>query len=551
METNVWFVPNEKSYIWYVPGAKADPPSPRLEYPAWYFDWFYNHYCSSEEFFINLFKEHATMAVDYYDMVSNWEYTIRSIQDHLGVDPIDIPMMFNKRTHGTIKELISNHDEIRISYANHPILAHYFAVASQLPRQQRSQLEGNNMNSTNLVDATVVITTCEVNLSHGTGALVKRIVANTPNVLSIRSMDLYGGDHDLGDVSLCISHKGLSRQEAIQKVISALGRHTISKVLCVPYISDDLITAITLHDLYQVPLATHIMDDQNICVNNIPDELMQEFLSKCSLRLVTHPELRDAYEAKYGQKFWLLPSVVSEQLISTSLKPSELNSHSPNVGVLIGSFEDQQLFELLCTTVNDAEVKLDWYNGSVDRYGKTQYFWLQDNPEKAKELGITPCGFLPEEKLAETLRGYSYLVAPTGALDGRDDNPRFWRIIFALATANIPVIILGSGKTSAARFVQKFNIGVTCDYDGESLRQAIDQIADVNTQQQMRQNAASIASKFSAKGINQWLWESISLSEPSDLRFEELLPISPEQSRMSSTDEPLKGKMTNGMCQQK
>jgi len=39
METNIWFVPNENSYIWYA-GPALTPPSPVLIYPLWYFDWF-------------------------------------------------------------------------------------------------------------------------------------------------------------------------------------------------------------------------------------------------------------------------------------------------------------------------------------------------------------------------------------------------------------------------------------------------------------------------------------------------------------------------------
>ena len=45
------------------------------------------------------------------------------------------------------------------------------------------------------------------------------------------------------------------------------------------------------------------MDDENMTVDIIPDALMREFLEKCSLRLATHPELRDAYRAE----LWTLP----------------------------------------------------------------------------------------------------------------------------------------------------------------------------------------------------------------------------------------------------
>lgn len=132
MATNIWFVPNEKSYIWYVPGQDTKPPSLSLEYPLWYFDWFYNYYCAAEEFFVNLFQDQAKMVVNYEEMIANWEQTIQTLQVHLGVEPITIPMMFDKRTHGTIKELISNYDEIRTYYYHHPVLAAHFQAVSSL-----------------------------------------------------------------------------------------------------------------------------------------------------------------------------------------------------------------------------------------------------------------------------------------------------------------------------------------------------------------------------------------------------------------------------------
>jgi hypothetical protein len=299
--------------------------------------------------------------------------------------------------------------------------------------------------------------------------------------------------------------------------------HTLKRILCVPYRADDLITSIALHDRYNIPLATYIMDDQNICVNYIPDELMEEFLTKCSLRLATHPELRDVYEEKYGLNFWILPAVVPDALISTAPPLPDSATRPPMSGALIGSLWSPRWYEMLWTTVLDAGVELDWY-------GNTQYFWMTDTPEQMKQRGINPYGLLPEDQLAKTLSTYPYLIVPTGTLDDRDDHPELsrlslpGRIIFAMATANIPIILLCSENTSASRFVQRFNIGLTCDYDGLSLKQAIQQVVDRTTQQQMRQNAANLASGFSTKGINQWLWNSLERGEPCDRRFEDLFP---------------------------
>ncbi len=101
------------------------------------------------------------------------------------------------------------------------------------------------------------------------------------------------------------------------------------------------------------------------------------------------------------------------------------------------------------------------------------------------------------------------------------------RIIFALATSNTPVIVLGSPKTPAARFVQRFQTGVVSDYDPASLRSAVEAVSQSETQQRMRRNAAAVARAFSDLRVGEWVWQSLDAGEPCDLRFERLLPRSP------------------------
>jgi hypothetical protein len=214
--------------------------------------------------------------------------------------------------------------------------------------------------------------------------------------------------------------------------------------------------------------------------------------------------------------------LVADHLISTFQPTTESKCSGPNVGALLGSISSQRYFERLCATVNGAQIQLDWYNGSVHAFDDSKYSSLSD----AQQIGIRPCGLLPEQQLAETLKGYSYLVAPTGRPDDVDDNPRLWRIFFAVGAANLPVITLGDPATSAAHFVQRFEVGVNCPYDGNSLRRAVESIAGP-AHRGLCHNAASIAPRLTTKGMSDWLWASIDLGKPVDSRFEELLARAP------------------------
>lgn len=392
------------------------------------------------------------------------------------------------------------------------------SLAQKSPKDQRFERLGATLN-----EATVVITPNEVNQKHGTGALVKRIIADTPNIISMRSDNHYGGEHDFGEISFCLPKKGITRLQAYEIVSKVLQGCSIKQIFCVPYYVDDLYLAIAVKDLYDVPLVTYIMDDQNISVNNIPDRLMREFLNKCSFRLATHPELRDAYENKYGLKFWLLPAVVPHAYVNTVTTFPDAQNIKTQRGALLGSIWSPKWFEMLSDTVKGANLQLDWF-------GNVSYWWLQKSPEElAKTTGITPFGVLDESALAEKLKNYPYVVVPTGTLDERDDCQNLsqlslpGRIIFALVASNTPIIILGSEKTGAAHFVKRFGIGLTCDYESQAFADVVNQITQSNTQKEMRQNAAKVAEKFSDKGVKDWIWQSLAQERPTDLRFENLL----------------------------
>jgi hypothetical protein len=380
---------------------------------------------------------------------------------------------------------------------------------------------------TTLDEASAVVTTYEVNQRHGTGPLVERLVEGTPQILSIYSCEMYGGEQTFGDLTLHLSHQGLTRQQALQQVRQRLGNSTVKQILCVPYRPDDLITALALADLYQAPLGAYIMDDQNICVQTISDALMDEFLSRCSLRFATHSDLRDAYRAKFGYDIYILPALVPGGLVVT--EPALPSNPDPDRGILIGSIWSKQWLDLLCATVKQANLTIDWY-------GNTQYSWLVDDLSKIKQQGIRPWGLLPEKDLAERLTHYPFAIVPTGTLDYRDNQQELsrlslpGRIIFILATSHTPIIVLGNPDTPAARFVNQFKVGVSCDYDGASLQDAIEYVTQPSIQNQLRHNAALLSRKFSSKSINSWLWQSIHQGTPLDLRFEELFSNSLETS---------------------
>ncbi|MEY2984179.1 MAG: hypothetical protein RLZZ568_796 [Cyanobacteriota bacterium] len=375
-------------------------------------------------------------------------------------------------------------------------------------------------------NTSVVLTPNEVTPRHGPGALVRRVFWHDEDIISVRTQNHYGGEHDFGAEAYYLPHEGWTRPQIFSNITQLLAERDIRRLFCVPYYPADLTTAIAIKELFGIPLGIWIMDDQNICAHNIPDELMREFLQKADVRFATHPELRDAYENKYGLKFWILPAVVPHQLIQTEMFQPLPEHCQHKRGALLGSIWSQRWFADLCRSTTAAGIELDWY-------GNSKYYWSSETDQDLQAKGIYPRGLYPEDRLVEQLKHYPFVVVPTGTMDERDDQPQLsqlslpGRILFALATANTPVILMGGAKTSAASFINRFQIGVVCDYTPESFAAAVDQVLDPAQQQTFRENAVNVARRFSDQAIDQWVWDSVAQGQAADDRFESLFRRSP------------------------
>lgn len=367
-------------------------------------------------------------------------------------------------------------------------------------------------------DADAIVTCNEVTDRHGTGVLLGRIFGDSPNILSIRSTQLYP-EHSLGKAQLLFGHEGLTRRQSFERIIYALNRNTVRRIVCVPYLADELVTAIVLKELFNVPLCTYLMDDNNIHSRGIPDELMREVLQKSKLRLAISPELRDAYEAKYDLKFWVVPPVVNDRLVQRNPLAPAPEALTNGTGVLIGTLWSRAWLEKLRETTRGSGVKLHWY-------GNARAKWLKATAEELKADGIIDCGFLPETELLERLKQYAYAVVPSGTLDQDDDRPEIahlslpTRMPFLLAAANMPTIVLGSPETAAARFIQRFAFGRVLPYEASRFGQEVKDICRAETQLDLRARAATQGGLFSAKGLENWIWKSLELGEACDDRFE-------------------------------
>jgi hypothetical protein len=93
-----------------------------------------------------------------------------------------------------------------------------------------------------------------------------------------------------------------------------------------------------------------------------------------------------------------------------------------------------------------------------------------------------------------------------------------------VAMAHLPVLVVGSPATCAARFIARFGLGETVPYDQPAVAAALGRLNAPATQSEIRARAATLAAALTAEGSADWIWRSLDAGKPIDERYETLMP---------------------------
>ena len=366
---------------------------------------------------------------------------------------------------------------------------------------------------------TLVVTHAELSARHGTGALLVRILGAEQNLMAFHSREFFK-THDMEVAAFPVNHSGGPLGAGRKRVRQLLKGKAIGRILCVPFYEDEVHSALAAQAHTGAPLALYIMDDQNIHVKEISDSLMRTLIQRAKICFAISPALCAAYQEKYQHRFWFVPPVADPGLFV----PVDYHfiPNSPPHGILIGNLWSSQTLSQFRETIRLTGLRIDWFGNA----GKP--FVALDPEELAKE-GIFLRSHVPEKTLVENARTADFAVIPAGTLDGADTHD--WlaraslpsRIVYLMATANVPMIVMGHRETAAARFVNDLGLGAVCDYSPASFRSAVQSVTNHVASAQIRIRAAELSPTFSSKGLSTWLWESMSLGRPISDRFEALL----------------------------
>jgi hypothetical protein len=368
--------------------------------------------------------------------------------------------------------------------------------------------------------ATLLITHTQVSNRHGAGSLLSKIFAEESPLITFYSRD-YFPPNELGDLAFHVAHQETtSIGEAKRRIAALLGKSTIRRIFCVPFYPDDVVSALAVHELTGAPIASYVMDDQNVFAEGIPDALMRPLVESSTLRFVISDTLREAYQSKYGIPFWILPPVASARYFVPEAYRYPRND--PPQGVLIGNLWNAEIISQFRQTIRESALQVTWY-GNAGRP-----FYELDPSELAKE-GIILNPHLTDEPLVQALRTFDYAIMPSGPLDGSDSSHDWLfraslpsRLIYLMTTANVPTIVLGHPETAAAKFVTDFGLGACCAYDGPGFRSAVQTVTSPENSSKIRQIARAMAPSFASERVAAWVWASLEKAAPADDRYERL-----------------------------
>jgi tetratricopeptide (TPR) repeat protein len=368
----------------------------------------------------------------------------------------------------------------------------------------------------------LVICHVEITRLQGTGVLLQRFFPDAgPRLITLRAHSMYDGVMEIGGQHLVLDGFGLSISQREALLRRLLEPYRIRRILCVPYYPADFLHGFLARKITGAPLCSYVMDDQVLHGGEaVPVDVARWLFAASDLRLTISPEMREAYEKKFGPGFGVLPPIV------TSVAARNPNHWAPGAPAprcaLVGNIWSRGQFEQLRALVKVARLGVDWY-------GNANVPWLPQDRGQLEADGIRCGGFLPEPELAKRLAAYPFVLVPSGQLDGSEDSESITRLslpsrmVFIMVQTYTPMLVLGHPATAAAGFVRRLGVGLHSSYAPAEAAGAIGRLLDPAERAPMVENARRAAGAFVMPDAGPWIWKSLAAGEPKPCALTELM----------------------------
>lgn len=362
-----------------------------------------------------------------------------------------------------------------------------------------------------IANASAIVTAFEVSEVHGTGVLLQRVFKNDEHFIHIGCANGYNSPSS-GKLQIVIP-EGV---EPAQALPAMLGASSVSRILVVPWHQQDIRNALAVKQGSDAKMCVWLMDhNPGDAPGNISKANMQRLVDNADLLLAISNELAGHYTSVYGRNFYFAPPVVDALLAQMEPMSQSVERRNSQRGVLVGNVWSGVWLRLLLSVLGSVNLDLEAFGSNAPPHvDVTQLHRL-----------VRKMGYVPEHELITSMRCAAYALVPGGTLDVQDDLriiSRFSlpsRVLYMSVVGNLPLVYLGSENTAAARFIEKYDLGVVCPYCPESVRKAVTFVCQAEQQERFRGAAARAASLFAIDDMAAWIWQSVDLGRPIDERW--------------------------------
>jgi hypothetical protein len=330
--------------------------------------------------------------------------------------------------------------------------------------------------------AVKIITTFEANHRHGTGALILTLFKHfrNPEPSLWYTLPHYGAPPLLDDARLLwgawLPPRGSGRGWRIARLLSHVLRDGLllrtwmriqggapAMVYVAPFDRCAVRLAIAAAEVYGAKILLHVLDDCAIHWNQIPRDLLLRLCELASIRCAISPRMAELYQEATGRRFEVLFMPISGEDL-----PDPTRRRPPRSGqerlVMIGNFygDTFPLVRQLFRETAGARLTL---------FGPLQTAAIPEGCTPQTEAWLDYRGMVSPDSVApllSLLTEHDIALMPQGSLQlpgmGKFFQYSLPSRIASYLAAGLPILVLGSEESGAARFVVEHGLGRVTPY---------------------------------------------------------------------------------------
>lgn len=297
-----------------------------------------------------------------------------------------------------------------------------------------------------------------------------------------------------------------NKAELYQSLIAITTGKKITKVMCMPASQSDMELAIALNNLYELDMISYIAEEEILFKSNISASVFTAFIHATDLIFVNSMNFKLSFEEKFAKQAFVLPALVSEDLVPTAdaFVPAP-NTKPGKRGLILAKNWPLAKYYELTSGICLPGYQYDWAIHPEQILTKEQEQKLQNSKIGKIEL------YNAEQKLdLDLLQNYDFAVVLSHHKKA-NNSKNYWHaylpevVTVMSAVTNIPLLAIGSKHSAIREFVEYFGLGLSADYVIQDIQELLAPLFQHNAGKNYRLKAFQLWQNLSIKQLTAYL----------------------------------------------